>query len=78
MVPIIEYIPIEAGPNTRYFILLSNRTEEIDDAKSRKPLRKRLRGSRPLEYWFDRIGEDLQNLEGSSTTDPDSTPKIVS
>src|SRR5210317_1082434 len=27
-VPIIEYIPIDAGPNTRYFILLLNRRKE--------------------------------------------------
>jgi hypothetical protein len=33
--PIREYIPIEAGPNTRYFIFLFNRTEEIDALKAR-------------------------------------------
>src|SRR5210317_2314755 len=60
--PINEYIPIDAGPKTRYFILLFSRIEEIDDAKARKPPRRRSRGSRPLEGWFDLIGEVRQNL----------------
>src|SRR6056300_767486 len=61
-VPIIEYIPIEAGPKTRYFILLLNRIEEIDDAKARRRQRRPRRESTPQGRSFDQIGEDRQNL----------------
>src|SRR5210317_113479 len=46
-VPIIAYIPIDAGPKTRYFILLLNRIEEIDDAKARKRPQRQPRESQP-------------------------------
>jgi len=69
--PINEYIPIEAGPKTRYFILLFNRIEEIDDAKARTQPQKRLRGSKPLEGSFDQIGEDHQNRVEWSREDLD-------
>ena len=71
-VPINEYIPIDAGPKTRYFILLFNSIEEIDDAKARRPLQIRSRGSAPMGGSFDQIGEDLQNLGGWLITYPDS------
>src|SRR6056300_1198681 len=61
-VPIIEYIPIDAGPKTRYFILLFSRTEEIDDVKARRQSRKRSSGSKPPGGLFDPIGEVHQNL----------------
>ena len=40
-VPIRENIPIEAGPNTRYFIFLLNRIEEIGGVKARTRSRTR-------------------------------------
>jgi len=63
-VPIIEYIPIDAGPNTRYFILLLNRIEEIACVKAQRPRQRQRRGSQPLECWSDPTGRDHRSLGG--------------
>ena|SRR5210317_538036 len=60
--PMSEYIPIEAGPSTRYFIFLLNRIEEIDDVKARRPPRTRSRESETPRDWSDQIEERHPNL----------------
>lgn len=62
--PISVYIPIEAGPNTRYFIFLFNRTEEIDDAKAQKLLRIQPSAPAPRSGWSDPTEERLLTQVG--------------
>lgn len=54
--PIIENIPIEAGPKTRYFILLLSRTEEIASEVTRTPQRTQLRELQRQKCWSDQTG----------------------
>ena len=49
--PMSEKIPIQAGPSTRYFILLLNRTEEIDGVRAQTPRQTPQRESQQLECW---------------------------
>src|SRR5210317_2389685 len=61
--PMSEYIPIEAGPNTRYFIFLLNRIEEIDDAKARRRPRIQSCEREPRSGWSDPSEEPHRNRE---------------
>jgi len=62
--PMIEYIPIEAGPNTRYLIFLLNRIEEIDDAKAQRQPRRQPSEQEPRSNWFDPTEEHPLTLVG--------------
>src|SRR6056300_914115 len=62
--PTSENIPIDAGPNTRYFIFLLNRTEEIDDAKAQISRRTRLYVSSSIRCWSVRTCRPHRTREG--------------
>ena len=62
--PIIENIPIEAGPKTRYFILLLSRTEEIACEVTRTPQRTQPRESQRQECWSVPTGRHRPSQEG--------------
>ena len=62
--PMSENIPIDAGPSTRYFIFLLNRTEEIGDAKAQRLPRRRSRVSETPRYWSDQSEPHHPTLGG--------------
>ena len=62
--PIRENIPIEAGPNTRYFIFLLNRTEEIGDVKAQIRSRTRSSEREPHSGWSDQTEAPHRIREG--------------
>jgi hypothetical protein len=62
--PMSENIPIDAGPSTRYFIFLLNRTEEIGDAKAQTQPQTQPHVSQQRGDWSARSGRHHPTLGG--------------